>query len=275
MKKDLLILVGIMFFFCCDAQKADTISDYNGTYNSPTNLFKNNNYIRVHFFNDSIFAFTIIQAYNPSENGEINAKNKDLRLNGHSFFGIARLLNYNGIKSWIGVSDFSPSDDPGDPSYLSLSGRGDFNAVLKALNNTHGLIYNNSYLEYNVYQFFIQKDKLEMKGIRGINRFFEVGNYHKIDDHKMIFGILSDDNYFKANHESTAPAIIKETCQLKVVPIQEKILENSTNSFLGKGDKVYLTGRSFMKYAFVIKFDNNYNVIKYGWLAREFLQKEK
>jgi hypothetical protein len=188
MQKSILLMLGLLLGIYSTAQNTDTLSGYNGTYNSPTNLFRNNNYIRVHFLNDSIFVFTIIEAYNPSENGQINTETKDLRLSGHSFFGIARLVNYKGVKCWIGVSDFSAGYmEPDNPSYLNLKGRVDFDIILKNIDNPHGFVYDNSSLEYNVYQFFFEKNKIIMKGLRGVTRFFEIGDYTKIDNSKMLF----------------------------------------------------------------------------------------
>jgi hypothetical protein len=271
--KKTLLMLGLLLSLYSTAQNTDTLYGYNGTYNSPTNLFKNNNYMRVHFFNDSLFIFTIIEAYNPTENGKINEENKDLRLSGHSFFGIARLVKYKGVKSWIGVSDFSPTDDPNDPSYLSLAGRADFDIILKNIGNCDNFRHQD--LDYNVYHFFLQKDQISIIGICGITRFFEVGNYHKVDNSKMLFGIAPNDNFFKIYRDNTAPAIAKKACQLSAVPLQEKVPENKSIGSLSKGDRIYLTGRNFMNYVFVVQFDSNYTIIKYGWIPRNFLQKAK
>lgn len=262
----------------CSAQKTATISDYNGTYNSPTNQFKNNNYIRVYFFNDSIFLFTLIEAYNSPKYGEINAENKWLSFNGHSFFGIARLVNYKGVKTWIGISDFFSSYiGPDDPDYLSLKSRVDFKEILKTL-EVKPDDFSQKGFDYNVYQFFFQKNKIIMQGICGVTRFFEIGNYNKVDTTKMMFGIDTNDDFFKDFHNSnyhnnTDVAIVKELCYSFPVPISEKIPENKPIASFKKGDKVYMTGYDFMKYAFVVQFDKDYKITKYGWVLRNLLEK--
>jgi hypothetical protein len=277
MHKNIILVTAVLLGLNCSAQKTATISDYNGTYNSPTNLFKNNNYIRVYFFNDSIFLFTLIEGYNPPKYGEINAENKWLRFNGHSFFGIARLVDYKGVKSWIGVSDFFSSyKEPRDPDYLSLKSRVDFNIIIKAIENPNA--YGDSEFEYNVYQFFLQKNKISMKGISGVTRFFEIGDYQKVDNSEMIFGIDSNDDYFKdwhnnIYHDNTDVAIVKELGYSFPVPISEKIPENKPIASFMKGDKVYMTGRDFMKYTFVVQFDKDYKITKYGWIIRNLLEK--
>jgi hypothetical protein len=281
MHRNIILFITCFLALYCSAQKSDTLSNYNGTYNSPTNLFKNNNYIRVHFFNDSIFLFTMIQAYNQVENGIINAENKNLRFNGHSFFGIARLVNYKGVKTWIGISDFFATYiEPGDPSYFSLKGRVDFDAILKILENHNPYAYRENGFNYNVYQFFLKKDKISMIGIKGVTRFFEIGEYHKVDDFKMLFGIADNDDFFEISHnanyhDNESEGITKVSCKLIPVPLSEKIPENIIVASLHKGDEVYMTGHDFMKYAFVVQFSKNYKVTKYGWVARNLLEKAK
>lgn len=241
--------------------------------------------MRVHFFNDTIFLFTIIQSYDPVENGKINEENKDLRFNGHSFFGIARLVKYKGIKTWIGVSDcLNAFIGPKDISYLSLKDRDDFSVILKLLENKDKFAFGNSQLQYQVYQFFLQKNKINMKGIDGVNRFFEIGNYYKVDTSKMLFGIAADDGFFKMFHKSYTGSIqdnlgdiafVQRSCSLQSVPINEMVPDNKLLASLNKGDKVCMTAYNFMKYTFVIQFDKDEKIISYGWIPRNYLSKIK
>jgi len=265
----LIIVIGVCIN--CIAQKLDTISAFNGTYNCPSNQFKNNNYMRVHFLNDTIFVFTIIMGYNPSENGKIDSGNKELRINGpFSFFGVARLVNYNGVKCWIGIKDFF-STYPDDSSYLSLEDRGDFNVILKNIKNCNTYRENN--FEYNVYQFFLKKNQIIMKGICGLNRFFEAGDYHKIDNTKMILAFNSEEINYNDTHKEEISAIVKKATNLTLLPIPESIPDNKQTGSLRPGDKVYLVRRDFMRYTFIVQFDKVNKVTKYGWAPRDMLKK--
>jgi hypothetical protein len=255
------------------SQKQAGIVKFNGTYFSPTNLYKNNNYLRVYFLNDSTFIFTMIVAYD-AKNNKIDAESDDLRLNGHSVFGMARLLSYNGSKSWIGLLDqFSSYELPSDAGYLSSDGRGNFESVLRALSASEKDAFTKSGFKYNVYQFSFSTDGISMKGITGVSRFFEGGEYHKVDNTVMKLGVGANDMFFQKNHNDYTPAIVTNSCFLLQVPTEENILENKPSVMVKQGDKVFLTGYDFTTFTFIVQYDKNFNVLKSGWVKRNDLRK--
>ena len=253
----------------------------DGTYLGAVNKYKNSNFLKIDCINDSTFAFVVmINPLSKDRNGKTANAHENQLLDFNNFAtdgkcirGIAKFVYYRGAKTWIGFSDMWNLEDEGsttDPAYLDLKGRGSISSILDNLPpKSSSYNYN-----YNIYTFSFNDNGFSMKGIFGVTRFFEEGDYHLIDKNKMSFDFnASDPSLLQLNHNHQILVKSKGSSLIYTLPTNGNSKENKTTGVLKKDEEVYLTGNDFMEYTFVIKFDSENRIQKWGWIKRDLLKR--
>lgn len=222
--------------------------------------------LRVYFLNDSIFIFAF-------DRDAENLKN----FNTCSERGVAKLINYNSHKSWIGIIDYSNILENNKYKKLEQKRITSFEeAVLPNVNKDTNLLKNNDYvlLSFN----FINND-LNIHTIEGSQKFYiKKATGRKVNSQHLDF-ILSDSTdkvygknklvyyeYYKSNSQNY---ISKTNLIPQLLPIKEGIVQTNSKAISAKTS---IKGfASFMQYIFIIQFDDNKNIANYGWVLRDNL----
>lgn len=248
----------------------DTLTTKNGTYMG-SYYYKHNkrldtSYLRIHFFNDTTFAFVF--------GGGNNTPNSQEKLNFNSSFekGIARLVKNNGKTVWIGLTD--DKDGNGfinqiDTAYLTTN---HIFSIYQALNGANYAIDENyKYNTYTILQFDFSKGAIDVSiASSHSQKFFQAIKHHQLDNFPMEFAI--EQNYSNYDLSINYLATIKSPGALTLLPIPEKIPQNKLTGRLTISDSVYLL-QSYMKYLLVAEYDpQGKKVVQYGWILRDKVQ---
>lgn len=214
------------------------INNKNGTYTCTT-PGNNTKYMRVHFFNDTIFAFTFDNKENISNNNDTVS----LDFNYSADFGICKKIN----GQWTGYMDYSYMDRE----------FGDFDVSDKT--GDKGI--------YNVLQFVFKDKNIEVNLIKSKTRCFVTGKYFFENDTEMNFKVAG--NYRNIRYADIVYEAM-DSVHLRLVP--DYAITN--NQFLMKGEYVDIENE-YKEFVFVVQYDANKIVQKFGWVKKDKLKKVK
>lgn len=268
MRISFLVLVLYAFHsFAANAQ--DSLIQRNGTYRGVYNYKRSpspdTSYLRVLFINDTTFAFFFTAASSLHEGAAISPD-----FNKYSDKGIARLISYHGVKSWVGLMD--ERDVAGyfaktDTGYLDVEHVFEFEQAITG--NDYGVAGNYQYNTYVILQFNFNGDSLAVNtNVPHSQKYFTAPVFHKIDSKAIKFA-----SSYKLSPANTAfTATVKTAVNMVALPIPESAQKNVVVGHLPAGSQVYVIA-SYMKYILVARKRNNPQIEKAGWIPRNQLKK--
>lgn len=219
-------------------EKCTQINYRNGTYTCST-PGSNTKYLRVHFFNDTVFAFT----FDNKENMSNSSDTESLGFNYSADFGICKKIN----GQWFGYMDYSYMDRE----------YGDFDVSDKTADK--GI--------YNVLQFSFKDKNIDVHLIKSKTRCFVTGNYSFENDTEMNFKVAG--NYRNIRYADIIYEAM-DNVNLRLVPDYTI----TDNQILMKGEFVDIENE-YKEFVFVVQYDANKIVQKYGWVKKDKLKKVK
>ncbi|HVZ24965.1 MAG TPA: hypothetical protein VG842_02865, partial [Sediminibacterium sp.] len=250
----------------------------NGTYQSSWSFNGNTNdtgtvYLRLGFLNDSTFLICF--------NG---SKPENFRINslGYMDFWIGRMINFNGIKKWYAIRDHTllGNNPVYEQSFSDNRYRLDFaeavNFYLNTPHDSNQLKFN----PYDVFEVLFLHHAVKILKIWNDERDNgELGDHVHIDNEIIDFNLDSSSSISNNREEdinnSFRKGYITSTTSSRYLPIPEKVQGNELKSLFKKGEMVFISRQTYMNFAFVIATNTNNNIMKYGWVKRNFIRLQK
>ncbi|GAB3353922.1 hypothetical protein GCM10027566_14610 [Arachidicoccus ginsenosidivorans] len=249
------------------------LSSKNGTYKGivKDRYGSNTQYYRIYFLNDSIFAFTNFTDYDFLT----TLKDKKGSFNYSVFEGIGRLIVHNGKKEWWGTRNQMTDHEILNGIILGLKSRPNF---LFNIVNTPPPPQGNGSVTVISFKFLENKMVASpARALSGAEQGLVDVCLQKVDNIPLDFTI--DKKYYYNSTIANARTVnyiaqVKQDTHLQLITIPEKIHANKKMKRVKKGEEVYLV-RVYLDYIFVVKYNAQKEVVKYGWIPRNFLYKLK
>lgn len=275
MKKNFFsLLLTLLLSFCVGMLSLGNIhyppktGTYIGAYQYKGYL--DTSYLRISFINDSIFVFEFSKYKGDFNNFNISTSDNK---------GIARLINYKGNKSWIGIIDYGDvimgKKYKANEDFLNVKRISDFEQAVNPNVYKDKNIWQNNF--YVLLKFEFIGNTISVNTIENSQKFYiNKSILHKIDNQFIKLQFSQQDmrymyntvayNFFQIHYNNFN---IKADTKISLLPISETNEYNIVQC-IHANSKVRGYA-SFMGYIFIVQFDSNKNIIKYGWILRDKL----